>query len=94
MFPGSLIVAELVANPAEDILSALSNEDKINVQLPSPGEASTKTVSTIATVTQSPIISNNGGATYGKISETSEVVATLVTSPKSLEDKETERTNV
>jgi len=85
--------SELVVNPEEDTLSA-NYEDKINVQLPSPGEASTKTVSTIATVTQSPNISNNGGAIYGNGGKASDIVATLVTSPKSLEDKETERTNV
>ena len=100
MFPGSDILAqsspnksELVVNPEEDTLSA-NFEDKINVQLPSPGEASTKTVSTIGTVTQSPNISNHGGTIYGSGGKTSDVVATLVTSPKSLEDKETERTNV
>jgi len=85
--------SELVVNPEEDTLSA-NFEDKINVQLPSPGEASTKTVSTIATVTQSPNISNHGGAIYGNGGKTPDIVATLVTSPKSLEDKETERTNV
>jgi len=85
--------SELVVNPEEDTLST-NYEDKINVQLPSPGEASTKTVSTVATVTQSPNISNHGGAIYGNGGKASDIVATLVTSPKSLEDKETERTNV
>jgi hypothetical protein len=100
LFPGSDILAQsspnkskLVVNPEEDTLSA-NYEDKINVQLPSPGEASTKTVSTIGTVTQSPNISNHGGTIYGSGGKTSDVVATLVTSPKSLEDKEIERTNV
>ena len=60
-------------------------DDKIDSHLPSPGETSTKTISTTATVTHSPINFQTNG-------KTTETVATLVSSSKSLEEQD--RTNV
>ena len=84
----------LVSNPNKSELVVttddVSFDEKTNVHLPSPGEASTKTVSTTATLTHSPIIvsSPNKSELVVTNGKTTETVATLVSSPKSLEDKD------